>query len=121
MHGRLGSQRMVGLPGNPVSALICARVFIVPLVRALLGLPRQEEAMLHLPLATPVEENGPRQHYMRATLETHANGGKQVRLVSSQDSSLLSKLASADVLVVRPPHAPALPAGGEVDVLLLDF
>jgi len=121
LHGRLGEQRIIGLPGNPVSALICTRVFLVPLVRALLGLPREMGAAVKAPLAEPVESNGPRQHYMRAMLEHQSDGRQQVRLARSQDSSLLTPLAASDVLLVRPPGAPALPAGAEVPILLLDF
>lgn len=121
LHGRLGSQRVIGLPGNPVSALICTRVFLVPLVRALLGLPSEEAASFTALLAEPVEANGPRQHYMRAKLERRPGSHFIVRLARSQDSSLLEPLAAADALVVRPPRAPALPAGAEVQVLLLDF
>ena len=121
LHGRLGPQRVIGLPSNPVSALICTRVFLVPLVRRLLGLPQDEAAALRAVLAEPVEANGPRQHYMRATLERDTDGRQLVRLARSQDSSLLAPLAASNVLLVRPPHAPALAAGAEVDVLLLDF
>ena len=121
LHGRLGSQGVLGLPGNPVSSLICTRVFIVPLVRALLGLPQEEAAAMRARLSEPVESNGPRQHYMRAVLERGPEGHPQVRLARSQDSSLLAPLAASNALIVRPPHAPALPAGSEVSVLLLDF
>lgn len=121
LHGRLGGLRVIGLPGNPVSALICTRVFLLPLVRTLLGLPREETAIQTAPLAEPVEANGPRQHYMRATLDRQPDGRRLVRMARSQDSSLLAPLAAADALVVRPPGAPALPAGAEVPVLLLDF
>lgn len=121
LHGRLGQQRVIGLPGNPVSALICSRVFLVPLVRALLGLPHEDAASITAPLAEPVEANGPRQHYMRAILDRGPDGRQQVRLARSQDSSLLAPLAASNVLLVRPPGAPALPAGSEVSILLLDF
>ena len=121
LYGRLGPQRVIGLPGNPVSALICTRVFLVPLVRRLLGLPDEEAAAVRAVLAEPVEANGPRQHYMRATLQREPDGRQLVRLARSQDSSLLAPLAASNVLLVRPPHAPALPAGAEVEVLLLDF
>jgi molybdopterin molybdotransferase len=121
LHGRLGRQRVLGLPGNPVSALICTRVFLVPLVRALLGLPQEDAATVTVPLAEPVEANGARQHYMRAILERLPDGRQQVRLARSQDSSLLATLATSNVLLVRPPNAPPLPAGTEVTVLLLDF
>ena len=93
----------------------------MPLVRRLLGLPDEEAAAVRAVLAEPVEANGPRQHYMRATLERDTDGRQLVRLARSQDSSLLAPLAASNVLLVRPPHAPALPAGAEVDVLLLDF
>ena len=121
LHGRLGGLRVIGLPGNPVSALICTRVFLIPLVRTLLALPPEKEAAHTAPLAEPVEANGPRQHYMRAMLDRQPDGRRLVRLARSQDSSLLAPLAAADALLVRPPGAPALPAGVEVPVLLLDF
>jgi molybdopterin molybdotransferase len=121
MFGRLGTQRVLGLPGNPVSALICGRVFLVPLIRALLGLPQEDPAARRAYLAEPIEANGPRQHYLRAHLRARADGALEVVPARSQDSSLLTPLASADALLVRPPHAPALPAGAEVSVLLLDF
>lgn len=121
MFGRLGAQRVLGLPGNPVSALICSRVFLVPLIRALLGLPQEDPATCRACLAEPLEANGPRQHYMRASLRKRADGALEVTPARSQDSSLLTPLASADALLVRPPYAPALPAGTEVSLLLLDF
>jgi molybdopterin molybdotransferase len=121
LFGRLGGQRVLGLPGNPVSALICARLFLVPLVRALLGLPPHDAVFVTGSLAEPIEANGPRQHYMRVTITPSAEGGRTVHLARSQDSSLLSALASAGGLLVRPPGAPALPAGAEVKVMLVDF
>jgi molybdopterin molybdotransferase len=121
MFGRLGAQRVLGLPGNPVSALICGRVFLVPLIRALLGLPHEDPAARQACLAEPIEANGPRQHYMRAGLRLRADGTLEAVPARSQDSSLLAPLAAADALLIRPPHAPALPAGADVSVLLLDF
>jgi molybdopterin molybdotransferase len=121
MFGHLSAQRVLGLPGNPVSALICSRLFLVPLIRALLGLPQEDPATYPARLAEPIEANGPRQHYMRARLRKRAGGALEVAPVRSQDSSLLAPLASADALLVRPPRAPALPAGTEVSVVLIDF
>ena len=121
LHGTFGKQRVFGLPGNPVSAIICARVFLVPYLRALLGVPQEDDVSLIAPLAEPVEANGPRQHYMRATLQRSADGSYEVHPARSQDSSLLAMLAAADVLLVRPPHAPPLNAGAQVTVLRLDF
>jgi molybdopterin molybdotransferase len=121
MFGRLGRQRVLGLPGNPVSSLICARVFLVPLIARMLG-TRERAAASHLVrAAVPLAANGPRQHYMRAVIEAGDGGGPQVRPVRSQDSSLLSPLAEANALIVRPPRAPSVAAGQEIEVMLLDF
>jgi molybdopterin molybdotransferase len=121
MFGRLGAQRVVGLPGNPVSALICTRIFVVPLVRALLGQPASLDALTSARAGAPIEANGPRQHYMRATVRRGGDGVDVAVPARSQDSSLLSPLAEANAFIVRPPGAPAVPAGNPVDVLRLDF
>jgi molybdopterin molybdotransferase len=122
LYGRLGGQRVLGVPGNPVSALLCARVFLVPLVTRLLGLETTGDQPLRALAATAIEANGPRTHYMRAKLSTApASGLPNVTAVPSQDSSLLAPLVDADCLIVRPPHAPAVPAGGEIEILRVDF
>ena len=116
MFGMHGGQRFMGLPGNPVSSMICTRVFLIPLVRRLLGLPDADFARRRARLTQPIPANGPRQHYARAILD-----GDTVRPVPSQDSSLIAALASSNALIVQPPHAPATPAGRDVEVLELDF
>lgn len=116
MFGRKGAQRFVGLPGNPVSALICAEVFLMPLVRRLAG--RAETGGLRrVALGSAIEANGPRKHFMRAKLGRSPDGAETVTPLSSQDSSLLLTLATADVLIVRAPGAPAAQAGEAVDVM----
>lgn len=121
IFGRRGEQRVIGLPGNPVSSLICTRVFVVPLIQRLLGLGPEADAMQTARLAHPIERNGPRQHYMRASLSTVEDGAPEVTTMASQDSSLLASLASADCLIVREAHGEALPAGASVNVLRIDF
>jgi molybdopterin molybdotransferase len=121
MSGRLGNLRVIGLPGNPVSALVCARVFLVPLVEHLAGHATASEATRLAEAAVAIEANGPRQHYMRATLTRDGDGLPRVAPVRSQDSSLLSPLAIADCLIVRPPKSPAVVPGETVRVLPLDF
>jgi molybdopterin molybdotransferase len=121
MFGRLGATRVLGLPGNPVSALVCSRVFLVPLIRRLAGLPAAAAELATARAAVPLAANGPRQHYMRATLRADPDGIPQVAPVRSQDSSLLSPLAMADCLLIRPPYAPAVPVGTPVPILPLDF
>ncbi len=74
LYGRLETSRVLGLPGNPVSALICARVFLVPLIRALLGVDRSAPKRETARLVGRLETNGPRLHLMRAKLERTADG-----------------------------------------------
>ncbi len=121
MFGMLGAQRVLGLPGNPVSSLITARLFLVPLVAALAGHPVAAFATQKAPLAVPVSANGPRAHYMRGRWVTRAGGQRVVAPIENQDSSLLAPLATADVLIVRPIGAPAVPAGEPVAILTIDF
>ncbi|WP_420002934.1 gephyrin-like molybdotransferase Glp [Arenibacterium sp. LLYu02] len=114
MAGKFGSRAMIGLPGNPVSAMVCGRVFVTPMVRAMQGLVQTAEGVHRAPLGIEMEANGPRQHYMRAYWQDDA-----LVPFDSQDSSLLSVLAQAEVLIIRPPHAPAAKAGDLVDYLTL--
>jgi molybdopterin molybdotransferase len=116
MFGRLGATRVLGLPGNPVSALITARVFLVPLIGALLGRPREAQARETAILTVPLEANGPRLHLMRAKLGRNGSGALTVAPMPSQDSSLLSALSVADCLIRREPGAPAAAAGDAVVV-----
>jgi molybdopterin molybdotransferase len=121
MFGRLGLSRVLGLPGNPVSSLVCTRVFLVPLLRALLGQPARDARPTEARTAVPLDANGPRQHYMRATTSPGEDGLALVTPVRSQDSSLLAPLAEADCLLVRPARAPAVARGTLVPILPLDF
>ena len=118
MFGRLGSARVLGLPGNPAAAFVCSRLFLVPLVWRLLGRPTEGCARLAEAIAgVALEPNGPRQHYMRAVSHLGADGRREVIPAPSQSSALIAPLARADCLIVRPPHAPAAAAGSVVPVL----
>jgi molybdopterin molybdotransferase len=110
MAGRLGKMAMIGLPGNPVSAMVCGTVFVAPLVRKMLGLGTAPAPLLNAPLAVDMPANGPRAHYMRARLVD----GK-LHPDTRQDSSLLSVLATADALLVRAVNDPARTAGEMAD------
>ncbi|MEM9029985.1 MAG: gephyrin-like molybdotransferase Glp [Pseudomonadota bacterium] len=121
MFGRKGPQRFLGLPGNPVSSLICARVFAYPLIHGLLGLAWTGNQQTRAILTDRLEANGPRRHYMRAISKRSENGDLSVAPVSSQDSSLLATLNRADALIVREAHAPVAEIAEPVTVLLLDF
>lgn len=121
LFGRRDAQRVLGLPGNPVSALITARVFLVPLIHRMLGLYTASAPRLTARLAHALEANGPRTHYMRATL-THDAGGRLIATaLPNQDSSLISALAAADALIVRDAEAPPAAAGDVVGILHIDF
>lgn len=121
MFGELDGQRVLGVPGNPVSAIVCTRIFLFPMIERLLGLDTALTPPLTARLSSPLEKNGPRQHYMRATLDQDENGQAIVEPVRSQDSSLLSPLSQADCLIIRAPGAPAAAAGDTVPYLPLDF
>lgn len=120
LYGRLGPMRVLGLPGNPLSCLIAARLFVVPLMFRLLGRRDPAFAERAAVLAHDLGANGPRQHYMRGTLQP-GEPLPRVAAFASQDSAHMSALAVADVLIVRPPDAPAAAAGEMVRVLPLDF
>ncbi|MFN3890536.1 MAG: gephyrin-like molybdotransferase Glp [Beijerinckiaceae bacterium] len=112
MHGRIGDMRIVGLPGNPVSAIVCAVLFLVPLVRALSGDPDAGvDATRPAVLGADLPGNDQRQDYLRATLAGVEEGKAVVTAFTRQDSSMLGILARAHALIVRPPHAPPAKAG----------
>jgi molybdopterin molybdotransferase len=120
MFGREGNLRVIGLPGNPVSALICARLFLKPLLDALLGLP-PEFPPRHARLLAPMPANDGRQDYVRAELQIAADGSLSAKAFPKQDSSMLRTLVEASGLIIRPPNAPAAAAGSLVPLLPIDF
>lgn len=121
MFAKKPGQLAIGLPGNPVSSIICTRIFVIPLIAALSGRALDTPGTLQAPLTWPIGPNGPRKHFMRGTLDQLENGQLQVTPASRQDSSLLSVLAYSNALIIREPHAPALSEGRKVTVLRIDF
>ncbi len=118
MVGHLQAMRVLGLPGNPVSAMVCGHIFLKPLIRALLGLtpgPATQTAILGADMAA----NDLRQDYIRAALASD-NGRTVATPFQRQDSSMMATLARADALIVRPPFAEAAPAGTPVPMIRLD-
>ena len=116
--GHIGDSAMIGLPGNPVSAITCAELFIRPLLRAMQGLP-PEDRLREGRLGADLPPEGDRQHYLRARL---ARDGADtiVTPVTSQDSARLGLLAEADALIVRPAGDAAKQAGEKVRFIRLD-
>ncbi|RIK97442.1 MAG: molybdopterin molybdenumtransferase MoeA [Proteobacteria bacterium] len=119
MHGRGGAMRVIGVPGNPASSYICSFLFAVPLIRALSGRRDVHQVAEHAILGADVAANDHRQDYLRARLTLTDNGPPVATPVDQQDSSLLGNLAAAQVLIVRPPHAPAATAGSPCVVFRL--
>ena len=119
MHGRLGGMRVVGVPGNPVSAYVCTLLFVVPLIRALSGRKVVHHTRETALLGRDVGANDAREDYLRAYLETRDDGTLVAIPVNHQDSSLLANLAAAQALVVRAPFAPAALAGSPCEILRL--
>ena len=117
IFGRLGALPLLGLPGNPVSTLVCALLYLRPAIAAMLGTDTAAPVM-RARLAADLKANDTRQDYIRATLETR-DGALWATPLPIQDSSMLSALARADALIVRPPHAPAAPVGTSVEILPL--
>ena len=116
--GVLGDgRRLLGLPGNPASAFVCAEMFLHPILNAYQGAP-PEPATITARLEQDLPANGPREHWMRAKL-AYAAGEVRVRPYRDQDSSLVSVFAAADALLRRLAGAPAAAAGEVVEVLPL--
>jgi molybdopterin molybdotransferase len=121
LHGRLGPMLLLGLPGNPVSSLVCAILFVVPAIRALLGHPDTgADPSEPARLGAPLRQNDGRQDYLRATLAPSAADLPVATAHAKQDSSMLTVLAQAQALIVRPPHAPAADAGDPCRIIRLD-
>lgn len=108
----------LGLPGNPVSAIVCGHLFLLPMLRAMQGLRDVLPPVRSAKLTAPVGANGPRAHYMRARLED-GEAGREVTAFDRQDSSLLTVLSEANGLLIRPKDDGAQPAGALVQVIPL--
>ncbi len=119
LYGRLGPVPVLGLPGNPVSAIICAVLFLLPAIEVLAGLDAVAPPTERAALATALGANDHRADHLRATLELDGAGALVVRPFARQDSGLLGLLARADALILRSPHDPAVPQGAPVDVVRL--
>ncbi|MBI1179606.1 MAG: molybdopterin molybdenumtransferase MoeA [Alphaproteobacteria bacterium] len=116
IFGRLGDALMLGLPGNPVSAMVCALLFLVPALRRMQGIEPVELPRATAVLGRDLPANRERRDFMRAALERR-DGRLVATPFASQDSSVISLFATAGALVIRPPHAPAATAGDTVEIL----
>lgn len=112
MAGRLHGVPMLGLPGNPVSAIVCAHLFMLPMLRAMLGMDAHPAHTHFARLSADIPANGPRAHYMRARLS-----GGVITPFDRQDSALLTILTEANALLIRPVNDSAQQAGSAVAYL----
>ncbi|MBN9529403.1 MAG: molybdopterin molybdotransferase MoeA [Alphaproteobacteria bacterium] len=117
MFGETGGTRLLGLPGNPVSALVCGLLFLTEAIAGLLGTGQNPLPMGEARLGADLPENDRREDYLRATLTRDEAGRLVATAFARQDSSMLSTLADADCFIVRPPGAPAAAAGVPVPIL----
>jgi len=120
LSGTLGAMRVLGLPGNPVSAYVCSVLFLSPLIRRLSGRADLTPPLESAALGRPLPANDERQDYLRATLTRGADGTLLATPFPVQDSSMLTPLAGADCLVIRAPFAPAAQAGEPCQIVKLD-
>jgi molybdopterin molybdotransferase len=117
---KTGRGPVLGLPGNPASALVCAHLFARPLLSAMTGdLAGADPTFVKAALMEDLPKNGPREHYLRAWVEPSIDGGNVVTPSETQDSSLLSVFARSNALVRLQPNEAALARGNMVDVLRL--
>jgi molybdopterin molybdotransferase len=120
MAGRMGAMPMVGLPGNPVSAMVCAILFLLPAIERLSGLPGDPPQFSQAVLGASLVANDHRADHLRATVTTGPSGQMVVKPHGRQDSGMVRVLAHANALILRPPHAPAAANGDVVDIIRLD-
>ena len=115
MAGTVRGQMMLGLPGNPVSAMVCGEIFLRPVLDAAMGLQAAPRQRLMARLAHAIPAGGPREHYMRANLR--ADGS--IEVFDNQDSSLVATLARANALAIRKPYDAELGEGDPVPFIPL--
>ena len=120
MSGKIENTKIIGLPGNPVSAFICAKVFLSQMIYKLLGQELRTHQYQKAFLSRDLEKNGPREHYMRAKCNINSKGLLEVSPANSQDSSLLKTLSESNCLIIRPPYAPEVREGEIVNILPLE-
>jgi molybdopterin molybdotransferase len=120
LFGQLGATPVLGLPGNPVSAMVCAILFLLPALSRLSGLPAAPPPVSTATLGASVNANDKRADHLRAAVSIDKAGRVVVMPFAVQDSAMLRRLAQADALILRAPYAPALPEGAEVGIIRLD-
>lgn len=120
MFGRIGNTYLIGLPGNPVSSLVCALIFVTPALRSMLGMKDIMPQPLTAILGNHLRANDEREDYLRATLSRSESGELVATPFDKQDSSMFATIVRSDALVIRAPFAAAAQPGDLVDIIPLD-
>lgn len=120
LHGHVRGLPVLGLPGNPVSAMVCAVLFLLPALAKMLGQPPEPPPTDRAVLGTGLPANDHRADHLRATLRMRPDGMAVATPFARQDSAMLRLLTQAEALILRAPHAPALAEGADVEVIRLD-
>ena len=120
LYGNLGPVPVLGLPGNPVSALVCSILFLLPALNRLQGLPAAPPPTIQAIAGADLKANDHRADHLRSTITTDSEGRVVATPFPVQDSAMLRRLAHADALILRAPNAPILPQGGEISIIRLD-
>jgi molybdopterin molybdotransferase len=120
IFGMIGEMPVLGMSGNPVSALVSALMFLRPAIRAMLGLPAKQTIFEQAVLGAAMRENHLREDFVRARIERGSDGKLIAVPFPTQDSAMLVTLAHADGLIRRRPHAPPAPEGTMIDVIVFD-
>jgi molybdopterin molybdotransferase len=120
LYGKLGTVAVLGLPGNPVSALVCSILFLLPALSRLSGLPAAPPPTVQAIAGAPLKPNDHRADHLRSTVTIDSRGRIIATPFPIQDSAMLRRFAHADALILRAPNAPALPEGAEITIIRLD-
>ena len=120
MFGRIGNTYLIGLPGNPVSSLVCALIFVAPALRSMLGMKNPMPQPLTAILGSYLPENDEREDYLRAKFSRNDSGELVATPFDKQDSSMFATIAQSDALVIRAPFAAAARPGDLVEIIALD-
>ena len=118
MVGTIGAMQVLGLPGNPVASLVCSLLFLEPLIHKL-GHQQHRSREITVKTATALKANDMRQDYLRARFTGTDSGLPIAEAFTKQDSSMMKIMAKSNCLIIRPPHAPELPAGTECTAIRL--
>lgn len=120
MFGKFGDMPLLGLPGNPVSSLVCGLIFLRPAILGMLGIKNTAPTVQNGILGSEMGYNDQREDYVRSRLQPNANGQPTLLPFPKQDSSMLSVMSEAHALVIRAPHAQAIAAGEPIEYIALD-